>query len=877
MNKQKLPRPSPLFTRLFQWLCNADYFEELQGDLEEYFFRDLEAMGEAKAQAIYRIQILKMMRPSVVRRPLKLQKLIMLSLFYMNFKLAFRNLIRHKVFSAVNVFGLAAALSVCLFMVNLIYTGFNYDRQHEDLGKLYRIENVVEQENVSYQTQYATVPYPAVAQLKMSIPDVEMLCHITKNATTVFDMNGVDLPTFGIATEPAFFEMFNFKTIHGNVQEIFNDVNSIAITEDVAERVFNGEYPIGKVTKDQKVIRAVIESPKGSSHMQFEIISALPDVSIKANGEAQPYSLSWADVYSNYAYVKLKEESDANSLSQRLQLFSASVNRLNGLENSTFSFRAKPVKGLAFGEPVMNEIGIVIGREGFITFAIMIAVLMLIAGFNYTNLSIARAVQRTKEIGIRKVSGSTNGQIAGQILAETMIFSFLGLLLGVGIYRYYSDDFVANLPFFSGLFNPKLDLNILLTFGAFAAFTGLMAGLFPALHFARINPLSLFNGQVKNRRMSIMWVRRGLTTFQLTLSMFCVVFVTMLYQQAQLIKNTSQGIETENRLLIRTQKKEAALLKPLVEKIAAVKSSTLLSNIPGHAMGPTMAFYQLETADSSTNIQFFFADEHFDDVLAPKLLEGRFFNSASTSEGSREVLVNRKLLQIMNIDFEQAVGKSLKSKDGNLTIVGVVGDIAIGNPFNHSVEPMMIVGANSGANQGVLIANINEQNQDQTLAQLEAAWKEVHPEARFEPEFLKVFLDKPIDEFINLIKAQGFMSFAIIAISLLGQLGISLYNAETRVKEIGIRKVLGAKISSIIRLLLKGTIIPLIIAGMVASPIAYLLFQDGIAQDMRTPLEIGPGIFIQSLLLLGALVTGVVVSQTWRVASLNPTESLRAE
>lgn len=801
----------------------------------------------------------------------------MLSLVHINSKLALRNLIKHKVFSAVNIFGLAAALSVCLFLVNLIHTAFYLDHQHADVSRLYRIENVVNKKDQGDINQFATLPYPAISQLKTNIPDLELVCHITNKASAVFEINGQDLTISGLATEPAFFEMFNFQTLQGSIEDLFKDINSIAITEAVALRLFKNENPIGKVTKDQKVIRAVIESPVGTSHFQFEMVSALPKVTTSEVDAPPPFELSWTDTYSNYAYVKLGRQSDMATLSQRLESFSQSAQKLYDLENTYYDFRARLVKGMVFDEPSFNEIGLVMGREGLITFAIMIIVLMFIAGFNYTNLSVARAVQRTKEIGIRKVSGSSNAQIAGQVLAETLIFSFLGLLLGLGIYLYYSNDFIALLPFLSGLFNPKLSGSILLTFTAFAIIAGIIAGIFPALYFTRIKPLSLFNARVKTKGISLMWMRKALTTFQLTLSMFCVLFVTMLYKQAQFVKTVSHGIETEHRLILRTDAQKALLLKPLIEEIPQVMSSSIVSGIPGHSNNSKMAFRDLLNGDSTILVNFIFADENIDEVLEPKLIDGRFFRSALSTESNREALVNRKTLEALNIDFSEAVGSGITSTTANLTIVGVLDDIHTRDPFSTNETPIMIIASSNEANQGMLITHINEHEREKTLKKLEAAWNEINPDTRFEPQMLHVVLDKPVEEFMNFIKAQGFLSFAIIAISLLGQLGISLYNAETRVKEIGIRKVLGSKTSSIIGLLLKGTIIPLIIASLLASPIAFLLFQNGIANSMRSPLPIGPGIFIQCILLLSLLVTGVVISQTWRVANLNPTQSLRAE
>lgn len=868
-------RPPKFWTSLFKRFCHDDFFEELQGDLEEKFYQQVEKYGQKKAKKVYRNEILKMIRPSVSGKPQKLQKLLMFSLFQMNFKLAMRNIVRHKVFSAVNIFGLAGALCVSLFMVNIIYTGYHIDRQHRDSDRIHRIVNYVNSAKRGKQL-FASMPYRAVELLKEDIPDLESLTHIKSGFNGSFKVKGEDLPVKGIKVDSAFFEIFNFKVISGNPLAIFADINSVIITDEVANNYFPGQDPLGKQMEQGFVVKAVIASPKKQSHLQFEIIGRLerPDQGHSLKN-AYEYDLSY--YHRDYAYVKLRAGNNAGLLDSKLRSFSEKVNTLANYESYDYQFVSQPITNIVFGELPYNEPGLAIGSEGLITFLIMITTMLLLASFNYTNLSIARAAQRTKEIGIRKVSGSSNRQIIGQMISETMVLCFISLLIGLSLYKLFSDDFLALTPFIAKIFDSELSTDIILTFVTFTFVTGLIAGVFPALFFSKINPLSLFNPRIKHKKLSFMTIRKVLVTFQLTLSMFCIMFMIMLQKQVNLLKDAPKGFETEDRFIIRTDLQKALLLKSAFLAISGVEAVTITSDVPGDITNGAVTIYDPIDNDTTLVIASLSADEAFHRVLNPKLLDGNFFSPDIVDGLHKEVLVNEKVLNLTNLQLSEAVGTVLTNGKNEYKIVGVLDGMISNNPFMGVDRPFMIVSGKAQYNQSILLLKANSNALDNTLVDLEIAWKELHPDSRFVPETLDNYLHKPMAEFENLIKVMRFLAFTIIAISLLGQLGIALYNAETRVKEIGIRKVLGAKIESIIRLLLRGTIIPILIASAIAGPLAHLLFSQGMAASFRNPLRPGPWLFIQGILLLAAIILLVIVSQTWRVARLNPTESLRNE
>ncbi|GAB5523334.1 MAG: ABC transporter permease [Roseivirga sp.] len=815
-----------------------------------------------------------MIRPSIISKPKKLQQHPMSSLVKINIKLAIRNIIRHKAFSAINLFGLALALCVSMFIANMLYTGYRFDTQHPNADRVYRIANTVTDQKGKV-SQYASLPYRAAEQFKSDIPDFEAVTHFKKGLKASFRLKDEEVTIYGLKVDSAFFDVFNFKVLAGNPLSIFSDINSVILTEGAAERYFPGENPIGLKTANGLVVKAILESPKLKSHLRFEALGRLESTERTANSN-QRFEYKWGYYLNDYAYVRVKKGVDLDQVKTKLQALSDQVNRITSEKNDQYAFFPQPLKGITYSTSVLSDPGFTLGKDGLISYLVMIGLMLFIASFNYTNLSISRAIQRTKEIGIRKVSGSTKGQIMFQILCETLVLSFIAFAFSLVVYKAISNDFLAVMPALSRIFNPHLPADIILLFSAFTLITGLVAGIFPAIFFSGINPLSLFNPRIKRKRLSFVTIRKVLVTFQLTLSMFAVIFTILMKQQITVLEERPKGFETENKLVIKTDLEKASLLKTALMAVPGVEAVTLASDVPGDIVHGAVRFFDPMDNDTSLVAYALTADAAFDEVIEPELLSGQFFSRDFVAGTQHEILVNQEFLELTKIDLSSAVGTVINSEKKQYKIAGVLQPMISHPPFIGPNQPFMIV-ADKVANNPLLMVKLSTNNTDHTFSALEAAWKSVYPDDRFKPEQMETHLQKPVKEFKEIMKAQNFIAFAIIAIALLGQLGMAMYNAEIRVKEISIRKVLGAPIGSVLKLLLKGTVVPLVIAGLIASPLAYLLFQEVLGMQMSNPLQPHIGHFSVGISLLSILVVGMVVSQTWRVAVVNPVKSLRSE
>lgn len=858
MNKQ----PSKFFTKLFKRFCNDAFYEELQGDLEERFYLNLENTGANRAKAAYRKEVIKMIRPSVLKS-MKTSKIFRLSLFKIHWTLSIRSLKRNKVFSLVTTLGFAAAISISLFLINLIYSGYSVDQQHESLDRIHRIATRAVDNGET--KVFASTPFNLKERVVEEVPGFELITHINRTLSISFERNDYPINLNGIYVDENFFKVFNFSIISGNAFDIFKDVNSIIITQEYAKRLFKGQNPIGQMTNGGQVVRAVIESPKNKSHIQFEAIGNIGALDISLQ--------NWDYKARNYLYGRISENVNRKVLDARLTSLSNSIKKEREQGQVNNDFFLQPITALIFKDGVFNEIGSSVGREGLIIFSSLTILLVAMACFNYTNLSLARALQRTKEVGIRKVAGSTPVQIISQFLIETFLFSSLGFLIGLGVYVYYSGQIANLIPF---PFLEISDYQIILVFAGFAIITSLIAGIFPALFFSRISPLSLFNKQSSNGRLSLKGLRKLLVGSQVTVSMFCVILLSLVIDQNKSLRNAPTGIQSDQLLIVNSTPETASILIREFEKIPGVSSGTVVSSTPVVDFPSSLSVIKKGMPDSLST-RFIKADENFDNVFQPKLRLGRFFEPQMGEQAYRDIIVSHALLQKMEISENEALGTVLNGKTLDYRIVGVLQQTISANPLIKQNESFMLISSSPQMDYGRLVLKLEGKNLDNTLNQIQAVWEGVFTRGNFQASFFDTELESTYNIMITGIRIITFIGSCIILISILGQLGMALFNAQSRVKEIGIRKVMGAAISSITRLILKSTTNTIALAAIIATPAAYFAFVNVVAPEVRTPLTVTPWLLLKGVLVLTILILGVVISQTWRVATLNPTKSLRNE
>ncbi|MGW8122860.1 ABC transporter permease [Roseivirga echinicomitans] len=729
--------PPKLYTRLFKAFCKPTLYQELQGDLEEEFNFNLKELGEKKAKAIYRKEVIKMIRPSVIRKPKIIVNMFRTSLFQIHLKLAFRNLWRNKVFSAINIFGLAAAITVSMFALNIIYTGLSVDKQHPHSERLYRVYSKVDNNKSGIRLIASSSPLLG-DKLRDELPEIEILTQFRSFSGAQHLIGGRSVELNEIAVDKYFFQVFNFKVVEGGDPEtILRDRSGYIITDELAQRFFPDESPIGKRLGNGGVISAVIESPKGISHLDFDLIYPKREIIQPSNTQNNDFSQSWDFFFQDYVYLRTLSSISQEQLNSKLDQVSKEVNLLMKGDEGTIYYRSQRIDKIMFGEKLTQSVGFNAPRVFLYILVILVTILLLLAGFNYTNLSIARAIQRTKEMGIRKVAGSTRFQIIGQILVETIVFALAATLVGFLLYQLFLPDFVAMLDTGELLFNPNTKTPLLLAFLAFSLIVGLVAGFFPALYFSRISPLSAFRSNIKSKAMSLMNIRKGLVLIQLTISMFCIIIVVAGSDLYNSILQSDSNYNKEGVVSIEVSPKNIELLKSRFEQVSGVVGVSAVSSLPGLSTSSFSLVKRLDM-EEELGVNSSIVDSDFITVFEPKLFAGNNFKRPPSDSTVIEIWANRQLLSKLEIPLDSALGYTLYTKNNvpRYQIIGIVEDFLFDRLDSREIKPIMILHGKPNIFSTLLAIKIETKGLSSTLNQLEKATKEVDNEESFTPIFL---------------------------------------------------------------------------------------------------------------------------------------------
>jgi len=506
---------------------------------------------------------------------------------------------------------------------------------------------------------------------------------------------------------------------------------------------------------------------------------------------------------------------------------------------------------------------------------IPIIILISLASFNYTNLSIARSLQRSKEIGIRKIAGSSKSQVVFQFLIETVIFSLLALAIAYVNYSYISTQFEGYIQEFAELYSPQLNLQIILWFIALSIMVGLVAGMLPALHFARVSPLVAINKKA-GKQISLSSIRKGLVGVQLCISTLCILFIVLISDQKQQLLMADLGFETTGLITIPTKKVDLDLLTAELDKIPEINSYTTTSMIPGTG-GMTRRILVSGNYQDTISARYGLADVGFNSVYNPKLITGTGF----TNGREDEIIVDESFLKAMNIPIDSALGNIVHIMhfdiQEDLQIIGVLDNYVYQAMSSSYAFPFLIRNQQDSLLTNKITLKLTSSNVALTLEKIEAGWNTIAGDNSFEPVFVDDRLEKSYSAFFNFMNMLKLAGITVFIIAILGQFGMALYSAESRVKEIGIRRVLGAQFHSLAKLISKGSVKALAISAIISVPLIYLIYQELIFPSFTIHLDVSEMHIILTLATFWSIVLGIVIFQTWQTAKANPSESLRSE
>lgn len=864
-------KPPEWASRFLNWYCKKDLVEDLQGDLNEYFERNRKAKGIFRARLIFVIDVLKFLRIYTIRKPEFINLLIHSIMLGSYIKTSSRTIIRHRLFSTINIIGLAVSMSVGLLIIAVVSDLSSYDQFHEKKDRVYRV--ISNQEDMGA----ATTSVKAGRKIKETFHGVEEITLLRREFRGEANIDGKVLPVSGMWADESFFKVFTFPLIHGDSSTALKEPYSIVLTEKTARRLFNSVDVLGRTMKfdtTNYVVTGVMKDIPKLSHMRFEALGSFSTAEIN-NYDPDGGFLEWSSIYMTYVYMVLAPEVD-------LENFQAGLDKLSSSENAnTKSSKAwlklQSLNDISLGQKLRNQIGpqpnnIAVWILGGLAFVIILS-----ACFNYTNLSIARSLRRSREVGIRKIIGAFRIHVLSQFITEAVIISLMALGVSFLLFLFLRSQFLTLDPFLEQVVSLNISLKMALYFLALALTIGVVAGFLPALFFSRINAIQGLRDISSIQLFRHVTLRKGLIVIQYVFSLIFISVTIIGYSQYKSFLTFDLGFSTENIININLQGNKGDILVKELSEIPEVigSSQSLLVMSLGNIYALTTKY---EKTNDSAVVWMNIVNEHYLPLHKYKFLAGRnFFQRPETSKES-EVIVNEQLLKHFNIgngDVSKAVGEEVMIEGKRLTIVGVVKDFHY-ETIEDKIEPTAFRHF-TNSDYGYVNVKIASTDLAVTFERIEAAWKKVDKIHSLDAKFYDDQIEQAYQMFSTMIKVIGFFGFLSACIAFMGLFGMVVFTTETKLKEVSIRKVLGASEGTLVYLLSRGFLMLLAIAALIALPVTYLFFDKVVLSQFayHEPISIAGMIWgLVCVIILAVLMIG---SQTLKVARANPAEVLKSE
>jgi putative ABC transport system permease protein len=864
-------QPPRLARKILKSVSGNANIDDLLGDLDEWFDINTKASGARRAKLMYWKQALSLTFSYAVKKRRRDSKAgtfssssaLSIDMLKNYIKISFRNLYQYKYFSLLNSFGLAIGMSISLLVISLYSYVSTYDNFHANKERIFtvtsdKIEGIEE-------TAYASAPVALAEKVKDEFAGASQVVRIIKGNGVEVKTTLENIPVRTYYTESNFFRIFSFNLLQGTAA-MLDQPNQVVLTTSAALKLFNQENIVGKNLElaDGTLLEVagVMKDPPHNTHLSFEML-----VSFNTLPETKVSPLSrWTDYHNQYVYVMLNEQSSPDQLEEYLSKVGSAVNAKSPIK---VNFDVQQVEEIAMGPDLRNSIGITWESSGFILFAVFAVLILLPACFNYTNISIARALRRAKEIGLRKTLGGRRSQIFFQFITETVVITFISLIGALLLFVLIRSEFQSMLVAGSML-DLSLTWKMIFMFIGFALLTGFVAGIFPAIFFAGLNPIQALKSKVNGRGTSLR-VRKVLTIFQFALSFGFILSLVVFSRQYHYSLNFDFGFDKQNKVDVDLQDVPAEQFRNAFATLSPVRSISMSSGLLGVQTSRTWMHYG---QNDSAEVAQMYVDPHYIDAFKLTLLAGKNFPD-ETWHGEQYLIVNEEFIKALKInDPADAIGKVYSVDGRELEVIGVLRNFHFA-PLNQPIDkfffrmdPKRFAYANLEVSSTDAFAMFN---------QMEDVWKTLPTEKRFSAKYFEDELNEAYDSYRVLLKIIGFMGLLAITISMLGMLGMVVYTAETKTKEVGIRKIMGATAASIVLLLSKDYLKMMAWAIFFAVPVTGFILDKMLEQlqyySVRLSVwDVGMSIFI--LAILGLLT---ITSQTYRAAMANPATTLKTE
>lgn len=805
-------------------------------------------------------------------------------------KIALRNLKRQKSYTAINIAGLATGMACCLLLMLYVQHEFSFDRFHTSADRIYRVNLSAKMGEMDILG--GTTPPPLAQRLMQDFPEVERATRIFPLMTTmvrhgekVFNESGV------LATDENFFKIFSFRLLEGSSNLVLAEPRTAVLTRSAAEKYFGTESALGKTLllgterREFKVV-GIVENPPSSSHFTFEILTSISTYNVVKYFD---WSWVWAQLVT---YVQLKEGASVEALQAKLpqmvEKYAPSAFERIGQsftelkkQGGHWDFLLQPLLSIRlYSGEAGNRLGDV-GSIQTVTIVSAVAVLIIVlACINFINLATARSARRAKEVGIRKSLGVSRENLIVQFLAESFLVSVIAMIVALCLVELV-------LPSFNDFSGKTLSLNfienpaLVLTTLGLTVLVGIIAGAYPAFYLSSVKPVAVLSGKLRLGVRSGA-VRNGLVIFQFAVSIALIACTTIVYTQLNYVRTANMGFTKENVVILDNTAELGAQAESLRQSFlshSSILSASLTTSVPGR--GAFIDFYKPEqSALKDLTLSSYLSDEHLLPTLGIEMALGHNFTSTSPAECQEGILINEEAAK--RLGWADPIGQYIIYPGGDnqpkYKVIGVMKNFNV-QSLHAFIEPFAVFHSASksynirGSN---MLVRIRAGQTEAAMAALEQEWKRMAGGVPFEYSFMDTEFERHYRAEQRLGKVMGFFTAMTIGIACLGLFGLAAFMAESRTKEIGIRKVLGASVASIIGLLSKDFLKLVVAAIVIATPLAYWLAGKWL-QDFAYKVELSWWMFAWAgaAAIVVALVT--VAGQSWRSARANPVQSLRSE
>ncbi len=891
-------RPPKRPLQFLRWFCREDYLEEIEGDLTEIFVcRHEHSPARARRQFLW--DVLKHFRPEFIKSIRLKPQYNPAVMIRNNFKTSSRNLARNRNYAFINIAGLAIGISVCTIIFIIIQFQTSFDNFHSKKDRIYRVlteSHHADAANISYAKN---VPFPMPEGLKTAFPQLEQVAPIYashNDEIQVLDDNGSPVKNFkeqsGVFyTGPSFFNMFDFPLLAGSYASL-KDPNNVLLTKEIAETYFGdwktatgksikltGYYSMGgglfQFPPVVLKVSGILATIPANTDFQLKMVIAYGTdfTGDKQYGFATP---DWNATAPDFGcYVLLPPNISVDNFNQQLRAYSRKM--IPAVNKG--SHIIQPLSAVHYDTQTGNYSNKTISHQLLNVLWMIAAFILLIACVNFINLSTAQAVNRAKEVGVRKVLGSNKSQLQTQFIIETFLIVTIAVILaaGITIFALPSVNHLLELSLSFNIFsNPAIILFLL----AVTIVVTALAGFYPSIVLSRFNPVNALKSKLTANTAKGISLRRGLVVFQFIIAQALIIGTLIIVKQMNYFMDQPLGFDKDAIVNVpyrpdSTGSKLANYLKQQLLSVNGVQAVTLSSNTPVEDDNNNFSTFKFDHAAKETDFYAItkFADNEYVPTYKLQLVAGR---NLQPSDPTREFLVNESLVKSLGLRKpEDILNKEISIWGGLIKcpVVGVLKDFN-DRPFRQNLAPLLISTNITMYRQAAI--KLATTNMSSTMQSIKKVWEQIFPNYVYEYRFL----DEKIESFYKQENqlAQLYKIFAAIAIflSCLGLYGLASFMAVQRIKEVGIRKVLGASSANIVYLFSKEFIILITIAFAIATPIAWYYMHNWL-QDYAYRINISWWLFAAGGLVAIIIALATISFQAIKAAMANPVKSLRTE